>query len=185
MDSPAFSLPRHNFFPVLSCRLSCQTSCCVPPSSGCAAAVLSHLSTALMPFCSMDPLLHCPVESGHGTRSSPSAALRPAPMRTPCLAVSDAAADRRASARTVPPPPSRSRFQTRWYLHHLLNRRRQATVQEPFFRSLTGFLHTLYWRRHHSLHSSSTQTASSHRHRGWTSDLSSFRLSPELLGSPV
>ncbi len=32
--------------PVPSCRLSCQTSCCVPPSSGCAVVASSRLSTA-------------------------------------------------------------------------------------------------------------------------------------------
>jgi hypothetical protein len=89
------------------------------------------------PNCWLD--LPSPSESGSGTRSSQSPASRPGRMHTSHLAVSNAAADCRASAQAVPLPPSGSRFQTHWYLHLLLIRRRKATDQEPFFRSLTSF----------------------------------------------
>ncbi len=143
--------------PASSCLSSCQTSCCVPPLSGCAAATLCSLSpaptTAPKPSCSVDPT-PSPSESGHGTRSSMPAASRPAWQQTPHLAACDAAVDCRVSAQAVPSPPSGSRLQTRWFLHLLFVRCRQATVQEPFFRSLTGFLHALDWQCHPSLHSS-------------------------------
>jgi hypothetical protein len=103
-----------------------------------------------------------PLRSGRGTRLSPSATSRPARKRMQHLVVRDTTADHRASAQVVPLPPSGSHFQTRWFPCLPLLRRRQATVQEPFFRSRTGFLHALYRRRHPSLHSSGTRTISSH-----------------------
>jgi hypothetical protein len=120
-------------------------------------------------------------------RLSPSAASRPARKWTPHLAVRNAVANCLASAQAVPPPPSWSRLQTRWFLRLLFLRRRQATVQERFLWSWTGFLHTLDWRRHPSLRSSVTCTVSGHRLRDWTSDLSSSQLTSELGGggSPV
>jgi hypothetical protein len=82
--------------PVPSCRSSYQMSCCGPPSSGCAAASPSCLSTspttAPTPSCSVDPA-PSPLGSGRGTRSSPSAASRPEQKRMPHLAVRDAVAN--------------------------------------------------------------------------------------------
>ncbi len=59
-----------------------------------------------------------------------------------------------------PAAPSGSRFQNRWFLHLPLLRCCKATVQEPFFWSWTGFLHTLDWWRHPSLHSSGIHAGS-------------------------
>jgi hypothetical protein len=78
----------------------------------------------------------------------------------PHLAVRNAEADHRSSAQAILPPPSRSRFQTRWFLYLL--RCSQAMVQEPFFRPRTSFLHGL---DHPSLHSSGNRTISSHHLR--------------------
>ncbi len=73
---------------VPSCWPSCQTSCCAPPSSGCAAAASPRLSTTPMtaptPSCGMDPT-PSPSGSGHGTRLSLSAASRAARKGTPHL----------------------------------------------------------------------------------------------------
>jgi hypothetical protein len=80
-----------------------------------------------MPSCSRDPA-PSPSGSGRGTRSSLSAALRPARKQTPHLAARDAVADHQASTQAVPPPPSRSCLQTRWFLHLLFLRHCQATV---------------------------------------------------------
>jgi hypothetical protein len=123
-------------------------SCCASPSSGCTAVASSRLSTAPTmaptPSCVVDPP-PSPSGSGCRTRSSPSAASRPAWKRTPRLAVCNAATDCQASAQAVPLPPSGSRFQTYWFLHLFLLRRRQVTVQEPvsgrgpvFFTHWTG-----------------------------------------------
>jgi hypothetical protein len=154
--------------PVPSCWPSWQMSCCVPPSSSCAAAAPSHLSTAPtiapMPSVGVDPT-PSPSGSGRGMRLSPSAASKPARKRMPHLAVCDAVANRWASAQAVLPPPSGSRFQTRWFLHLPLLRRHQAAVQETFFWSWTGLLNALDWRRHPSLHRSGSRTVSSHRLR--------------------
>jgi hypothetical protein len=154
--------------PAPGSRPSCQKSCCAPPSSGCAVVASPHLSIAPMmapmPSCSLDPA-PSPSRSGHGTRTSPSAASRPAWKRTPHLAVQDAAADLQASALAVPPPPSGSHFQTRWFPHLPSLRCCQATVQEPIFWSRAGFLHALDLRHHPSLHSSGNHTVSGHRLR--------------------
>jgi hypothetical protein len=80
-----------------SCPASCQPSCSPPPSSGCIRAAWFHpFSRSMMAptqFCAAAPV-PSPSESGHGTRWSPSAALRLAWPRTPRLAACAAAADR-------------------------------------------------------------------------------------------
>ncbi len=161
--------------PVSSCRSSCQTSCCAPPSSGCATVASSCLSTAPTAAptlsCSVDPA-PSPSESGRGTRM-------------PHLEARDVAADRWTSTQVVLLPPSGSCLQTLWFLCLLYLRRRQVTVQELFFRSWTGFLHALDRWCHPSLHSSGTCAASGHLLREWTSGLSSSRSTLELRGSPV
>jgi hypothetical protein len=78
-----------------------------------------------------------------------------------------------------------SRFQTRWFLHLLLHRRRHAMVPEPFLYPARRFLHAWDQRCLHSLHKRSTCPVSGHRPRGWTSDLFSSQLRPELGRSPV
>jgi hypothetical protein len=74
---------------------NCQMSCCTPPSSGCAAAASSRLSTAATMAstlsCGVDPA-PSPSGLGRGTRLSPSAASRPARKRPSDLAVRYAAA---------------------------------------------------------------------------------------------
>jgi hypothetical protein len=154
-----FSCP--GTIPAPSCWPSCQTSCCAPPSPGCAAAASSCLSTtplmAPTPSCRVNPqgwvagqgCLHQPPQGLHGSgrHTWQSATPQPTAGQAP---------------RWSRLPPSRSHFQTRWLPCLPLLRRRQATVQEPFFRSRTGFLHALYRRRHPSLHSSGTRTVSSH-----------------------
>jgi hypothetical protein len=94
--------PCPGIIPVPSCRPSCQTSCYAPPSSGCATAASSHLSTAPttapMPSCGVDSI-PSPSGSSCRTRSSPSAASRPARQQTPHLAVRDAAPTPRQAPR--------------------------------------------------------------------------------------
>jgi hypothetical protein len=93
----------------------------------------------------------------------PSAASRLARPRTPRLAACIAAADRRVRAQAVLPQPSRSRFQTRCFLHPPLLRRHHATVLEPFSYPVRRFLHAQDRQHLHSLHRrgtvSSTGTA--------------------------
>jgi hypothetical protein len=66
---------------------SCQPSCSPPPSSGSVGAAsfhpLNHSTMAPTQFCAAVPA-SSPYESGHGTRWSPSAALKPAWLRMPC-----------------------------------------------------------------------------------------------------
>jgi hypothetical protein len=151
--------------PVPSRWPSCQVSCCAPPSSGCFAVASSRLSTphttAPTPSCGGDPA-PSPSGSGRGTKSSPSAASRPARKRTPHLAVRDAAANRWASAQTVQLPPSGSCLQTHWFLHLLL-RSRHEMVPEPFSRM---FLHARVQRCLHSLHRRGTCPFNRYRHKG-------------------
>ncbi len=75
---------------VTSCPASCQLSSSPPPSSGSVMTASSHLSscstTAPTLFWAVDPA-PLPSESGPWTRSSPSAASRPARLRTPSLVV--------------------------------------------------------------------------------------------------
>ncbi len=174
--------------PAPSCRPSCQTSCCSSSSSGYALVAASRLSTAL----TMAPTLSCgmdlaPSPSGSGcwTRSSLSSTSEPERTQTPRLAVRGAAANRRASAQVVPSLPSGSHFQTRWYLHLLPSGATKRWSRNHFSSHGPVFLRTLDRQCHHRLHSSGTHTASGHCRGGWTSDLSSFRPTPELGGSPV
>jgi hypothetical protein len=135
------------------------------------------------PFCTAAPA-PSPSESGHGARSSPSAASRPAQQRTPSLAARITAADCRVRTQAVLPQPNRSRFQTRWYLHLPIWRRLER-VPEPFSYPAKRFLHARDWRRHHRLYRSGTHPVNGHRHRGLTSDLFSCQPRPELGGNPV
>ncbi len=57
-----------------------------------------------------------------------------------------------------------SRFQTHWFLHLLLHRRRHATVPEPLSYLARRFLHDQDWRHLHSLHKHGTCPVSGHRH---------------------
>ncbi len=171
--------------PVPSCQPSCQTSRCAPPSSGCAATASSRLSTtpttAPTPSCSVDPSLS-PSGSGRGMRSSPSADSRPAWNATP------------GSLRRRSRPPGEcpgGTAATKQVLSSDSLVSSPSSSQTPLndgpgtIRSRTGFLHALDQWRNPSLHSSGTRTVSGHRHRDWTSDLSSCRPTPELGGSPV
>ncbi len=110
---------------------SCKQSSSPPPLSGSTVVAWSHLSSRS----TMAPLLFCavapapsPFESGHGMRSSPSAASRPARQQTLSLAAHIAGADCPVCAL---PQPSGSRFQTRWYLHLPLRRDGLGTVFLP------------------------------------------------------
>jgi hypothetical protein len=96
------------------------------------------------------------------------------------LAARVATADCLARAQAVLPQPSGSHFQTRWFLRLLLHRRRYVTVLEPFSYPVRRFLHTRDQRHLHSLHKHSTRPVSGHCPRGWTSDLFSSQLRPEL-----
>ncbi len=113
-------------------------------------------------------------------RWSPSAALRLARLRTPCLAARVAAADCWAGAQAVLPQPSSSCFQTRWFLHLLLHRHRHTMVLELFFYPARRFLQARDQRHLHSLQKHGTRPVSGHCPRGWTSDLFSFQPRPEL-----
>jgi hypothetical protein len=169
-----------------SCRASCQATSSPPPLSGSVGAASSHpfsrSTTAPTPSCAADPA-PSPSEPSPGTRLSPSAASRLARPWTPCLAARVTVADRRVRTQAALLQPSRSRFQTRWFLHLLL-RRCHETVPEPFSNPARRFLHARD-RRHHRCHRRSTVPSTGHRHRGWTSDLFSSRPRPELRGSPV
>ncbi len=186
---------------------SYQPSSSPPPWSGSAAAApcrrYGRSTTAPTPS---SAAAAAPSHSGSGneTRSSPSAAWRPALPRTPRPAAHAAAADRRASAKAIPPRPSAQtaaadplrpngwRSNIRWSLI-LQQRRRRETVPEPFSYPARRFLYARDWRRHQRLHSSGIRreirrgirNASGHRLRGWTSDLFSSQPRPELGGSPV
>jgi hypothetical protein len=146
-----------------SCPASYQASSSPPPSSGSFGAASSqHFSRSMKA-----PTLFCarprssPSESGPGTRSSPSAALRLARPRTLHLAARVAAADHRVRDQAVLPQPRGSRFQAHW------------------------FLHLPDWWHHQRCHRRGTRPVNGHRRRGWTSDLFSSRPRPETGGSPV
>jgi hypothetical protein len=177
---PAISLPRHNSS--TSCRTSCQATSSPPPSSGSVGAPSFHpfsrSTTAPTPSYAAGPA-PSPSESGPGTRSSLSAASR---LVRPQTRV--AAAGRRVRTQAALPPPSGSRFQTRWFLHRL-SRRRQETVPEPFSYPARRFLHARDRRRLLRCHRRGTRPINGHRQRGWTSDFFSSQLRPELGGSPV
>ncbi len=116
LDAPAFPHSR-SIIRVACCLKSCHPNSFAPPSSGCAKAALSPLSsapmTAPMLSCAGDPALS-PSESGQGTRLSPSAACRLARMRTPHLAVRDAVTDHQALAcgQAIHRPPTIWRYLT-------------------------------------------------------------------------
>jgi hypothetical protein len=170
-----------------SCQTSCQPTSSPPPSSGSGAAASSHpftRSTTAPTPSSAAGSAPSPSEWGPGTRSSPSAASRLVRPRTPRLAARDAAAGRRVRTQATSPPPSGSRFQTRWYLH-LPPGRRHETVPEPFSYPARRFLHARDRRRLHRCHRRGTRPVNGHRPRGWTSDLCSSQPRPELGGSPV
>jgi hypothetical protein len=124
---------------------SCQPSCSPPPSSGSGGAAwfhpFSHSTTAPMRFCAAAPA-PSPSESGRGTRWLPSATSRLAQPRTPNLAARVAAADRRVHTQAVLSQPSRSRFQTSWFLQLHLQRRHE-TIPELFSYPARRFLHAL------------------------------------------
>jgi hypothetical protein len=182
---PAVSLPRHNS--------SAQLLDELPGNLLFAPLVWVHRGGVIPP---LQPLYDgpytvlrrgsapSPSESGPETRSSPSAALRLARPRTPHLAARVAVAGRRVHTQAALPPPSGSRFQTRWFLH-LLSRRRHETVPEPFSYPARRFLHAQDWRCLHRCHRRGTRPVNGHRPSGWTSDLFSFQPRPELGGSPV
>jgi hypothetical protein len=165
---------------------SCPASCSPPPSSGSIEAAWFHpfsrSTTAPTRFYAAAPA-PSPSESGHEMRWLPSAALRLARPRTPRLAARVAAADRRARAQAVSLQPSRSCSQTRWSLHLLLPWRRHETVPEPFSYPARRFLHAQDRRCHHRCHRHGTRPVNGHRHGGWTSDLFSSQLRPELGGA--
>jgi hypothetical protein len=152
-----------------SCPASCQPSCSPTPSSGSVGAASFHpfsrSTMAPTQFCAAAPA-PLPSESGHGTRWSPSAALRPARQWTPRLAAHITAADRGARAQAVLLQPSGSHFQTRWFLHLLLLRRRHKTVLEPFSYLVRRFLHARDRWHLHSLHRRGTRPVNRHRPRG-------------------
>jgi hypothetical protein len=103
LDVPATSLPRHNSS--TSCPASCQPNCSLPPLSGSVVESFrpfSRSTMAPMPFCAVAPA-PSPTESGHGTRSSPSAASRPVWQRMPRLAAHVSAADCRVRAQVALP----------------------------------------------------------------------------------
>ncbi len=152
LDAPAYSLPRHNSSVQLPS--SCQPGSSPPPSSGSVVVAWSHLAsrstTAPTPFCAVTPA-PSPSESGHRTRSLPSAASSPIRQRTPSLAARVAMADCWVRTQKALPQPSGSRFQTLWF-HHLLLQRCHETVPELFTYPARRFLHAQDWRRLHSLH---------------------------------
>jgi hypothetical protein len=117
------------------CPASYQLSCSPPPLSRSIGAPwfhpFSHSTTAPAQSCTMAPS-PSPSELGHGMRWSPSAALRLAWPRMPCLAPCVIMAERRARVQAVLSQPSGSRFQTRWFLLLPLFRCHYATVPELF-----------------------------------------------------
>ncbi len=161
------SLPRHNSSTELPSELPAELLS--TPSSGSIEAAWFHpfsrSTTAPTRSCAASPA-PSPSESGCGTRWLPSAALRLAWLRTPCLAAHVAAADHRARAQAVSPQPSGSCSQTRWSLHLPLPRRRHMTVPEPFSYPARRFLHAQDRRRLHSLHRRGTRLVNGHRPRG-------------------
>jgi hypothetical protein len=169
-----------------TCPTSCQPSCSPPPLSGSVGAAWFHpfsrSTTAPTWSCAAAPA-PSPSESGRMKRWSPSAALRLARPRTPRLAACVAAADRQVHTQAFVPQPRGSHFQTRWFLHLPLLRRRHATVLEPFSYPAKRFLHARDRRCLHSLHRRCTRLVDGHCPRGWTSDLFSSQLRPELGGA--
>jgi hypothetical protein len=153
----------------LTCPVSCQPSCSLPPSSGFVGMAWFHpfsrFTTAPTQSCAAAPA-PSPSKLGRGTRWSLSAALRPARQQTPRLTARVTVADHWARAQVVLPQPSGSRFQTHWFLHLLLLRCRRKTVPEPFSYPVRRFLHARDWWRLHSLHRRGTRPVNRHRPRG-------------------
>jgi hypothetical protein len=151
-----------------SCPASCQPNCSPPPLSGSVGAALFHpfsrSTTAPTQLCAAAPT-PSPSELGRGMRWLPSAALRLAWPRMPCLAARITAADRWVRAQAILPQPSGSCSQTRWSLHLLLLRRRHVMVPEPFSYLTRRFLHAQDRRRLHSLHRRGTSLINGHRPR--------------------
>jgi hypothetical protein len=75
-------------------------------------------------------------------------------------------ADRGARAQAVLLQPSGSHFQTHWFLHLLLLRRRHKTVLEPFSYLVRRFLHARDRWHLHSLHRRGTRPVNRHCPRG-------------------
>ncbi len=141
-----------------SCPASCLPSCSPPPSSGSTGAASFH------PF-----------------SRSMTAALR---QRTPRPAACITASDRRVHAQAVPPQPSRSHLQTRWFLRLLLWCCHK-TAPELFSYPARRFSHAQNQQCLHSLHRHSTGPVNGYGQRGLTSDRFSFQPRPELGRSPV
>ncbi len=139
LDVPAASLLRYNSNTQLPSELPARLLSA--PLSGSVLAASFHpfssSMTAPIPFCAVAPT-PSPSESGQRTSSLPSAALRPARQRMPGLATRVAAADRQVRAQAVLLQPSRSCFQTRWFLCFPL-RPCHKTVPEPFSYPAGGF----------------------------------------------
>jgi hypothetical protein len=149
----------------------------------CMFLLLLCLDTIIVLICAAAPAPSSS-EMGRGMRWSPSAASRLARPRTPRLAALVAAADHRVHTQAVLLQLSGSHFQTCWFLH-LLFWRCHETVPEPFSYPARRFLQAWDWRCHDRCHRRGTRPVNGHRHRGWTSDLFSSQLRPELGGSPV
>jgi hypothetical protein len=166
LDVPAFSLSKHNSSAQLPSRMPAELLS--TPSSGSIWAVWSHLSscsmTGPMPFCTVAPA-PSPSESGPRTRSSPSAASRPAWPRTPSLAARVAAADSWVRAQAVLMQSSGSCSQTPLFLHLPLWSRHKM-VPEPFSYPARRFLHARDGRHHHRLHRLGTHPVNGHHHKG-------------------
>jgi hypothetical protein len=122
-------------------------------------------------------------ESGHGMRSSPSAASRPARQWTPSLAARITGVDCPGPPTTTkrvafadplvsPPSPPARRFRNRFPTW------RGGFCMPGTGGAITGATDVVPVPL-------GTRPINGHRHRGWTSDLFSFQPRPELGGSPV
>ncbi len=165
----------------LTCAASCQPSCSPPPSSG------SVRMTWFRPFSRsmMAPTRSCaaapapsPSESAHRTRWLPSASLRHAWPRMPCLTARVAAADRRTCGLAA---TKRVLFSDLLVSSSAPPRGGPGQFSYPARR----FLHARDQWCLHSLHRRGTHPVSGHHPRGWTYDLFSSQPRPELGGSPV
>jgi hypothetical protein len=123
-----------------------------------------------------------PSESDHGTRWSPSAALRPARQQAPRLAARVTAADRQARTPGGPAATKQVSFSDPLVSSPSSSWRRHATVPEPFSYPVRRFLCARDQQRRHSYHRRGTHPVNGHCPRGWTSDL--FSSQPEFGGQP-
>jgi hypothetical protein len=172
------------------CPVSCQLSCSLPPLSGSVGAAWFHpfsrSRTAPTRFCTTATRRSpCSFTIQVGSQEEVVAVsrLKAFTQQTPCLAARVAAEDCRICAQAASPQPSGSRFQTRWFLRFLLPRHRHETVPKPFSYPAGGFCTPGDRRRLHSLHRRGTRPINRHRPEGWTSDLVSSQLRPELGGA--